>query len=155
NILTQTIIILITTVAFVVSATRGVNKGIRYLSMANVVIAIALMVFVFIFDSCLQMIESFMTNTGSYIQNLASTACNMNAVGGGRRCLNGWTLFYWAWWVRWAGFVGSSIAPVSRGRTIREFILDVTGVPVLFCAIWFAILGVAGIKSDNLLSGRL
>ncbi|HIW12761.1 MAG TPA: BCCT family transporter [Candidatus Salinicoccus stercoripullorum] len=155
NILTQTIIILIITVAFVVSATTGVNKGIRYLSMGNVVIAIALMVFVFIFGSSLQMIESFMTNTGNYIQNLASMTFNMNSFVGDRSFLNDWTLFYWAWWIGWAAFVGSFIARVSRGRTIREFILGVTGVPVLFSAIWFAIFGVAGIESDNLLGGGL
>src|SRR5690625_6404373 len=98
NIQNQTIIILIITVAFVVSATTGVNKGIRYLSMGNVVIAIALMVFVFIFGSSLQMIESFMTNTGNYIQNLASITFNMNSFVGVRSLLHDLSLLYMVWW---------------------------------------------------------
>ncbi|WP_411843034.1 BCCT family transporter [Salinicoccus sp. HZC-1] len=155
TILTQTIVILIITVAFMISASTGVNKGIRYLSMANVIIAVSLMVFVFIFGSSIQMIEAFMTNTGNYLQNLASMTFNMNSFVGDRGFLNAWTLFYWAWWIGWAAFVGSFIARVSRGRTIREFILGVIGVPVLFSAIWFAIFGVAGIETDNILGGGL
>ncbi|AKG75181.1 BCCT family transporter [Salinicoccus halodurans] len=155
NLVTQTIIILIITVAFIVSASTGVNKGIRYLSMGNVIIAIALMVFVFIFGSSIQMVEAFMTNTGNYLQNLVGMTFNMNSFVGDRGFLNDWTLFYWAWWIGWAAFVGSFIARVSRGRTIREFILGVTGVPVLFSAIWFAIFGVAGIEADNILGGGL
>lgn len=155
NLVTQTIVILIITVAFIVSASTGVNKGIRYLSMGNVIIAIALMVFVFIFGSSIQMVEAFMTNTGNYLQNLVGMTFNMNSFVGDRGFLNDWTLFYWAWWIGWAAFVGSFIARVSRGRTIREFILGVTGVPVLFSAIWFAIFGVAGIEADNILGGGL
>src|SRR5699024_6182534 len=124
---TQTLVIIFITIAFILSASTGVNKGIRYLSMANVVTAIALMVFVFIFCSSIQMIEAFMTNTGNYVQNLASMTFNMNSFVGDREFLNSWTLFYWAWWIGWAAFVGSFIARVSRGRTIREFILGVTG----------------------------
>ena len=155
NLFTQMIVVIIITIAFIASAATGVNKGIRYLSMSNVVIAIALMIFVFIFGSSITMIESFMTNTGNYLQNIVSMTFNMNSFVGDRGFLNDWTLFYWAWWIGWAAFVGSFIARVSRGRTIREFIIGVMGVPVLFSAIWFAIFGVAGIESDNILGGGL
>jgi len=155
NVWTQTIIVLIITVAFVVSASTGVNKGIRYLSIGNVIIAVALMVFVFIFGSSVQMIESFMTNLANYFNNIVSMTLGMNSFTGDRSFLNDWTLFYWAWWIGWSAFVGSFIARVSRGRTIREFIIGVMGVPVLFSAIWFAIFGVAGIESDNLLGGGI
>ena len=155
NVWTQTIIVLIITVAFVISASTGVNKGIRYLSIGNVIIAVALMVFVFIFGSSVQMIESFMTNLANYFNNIVSMTLGMNSFTGDRSFLNDWTLFYWAWWIGWSAFVGSFIARVSRGRTIREFIIGVMGVPVLFSAIWFAIFGVAGIESDNLLGGGI
>ena len=155
NLFTQMIVVIIITIAFIASAATGVNKGIRYLSMSNVVIAIALMIFVFIFGSSITMIESFMTNTGNYLQNIVSMTFNMNSFVGDRGFLNDWTLFYWAWWIGWAAFVGSFIARVSRGRTIREFIIGVMGVPVLFSAIWFAVFGVAGIESDNILGGGL
>ena len=155
NVWTQTIIVLIITVAFVISASTGVNKGIRYLSIGNVIIAVALMVFVFIFGSSVQMIESFMTNLANYLNNIVSMTLGMNSFTGDRSFLNDWTLFYWAWWIGWSAFVGSFIARVSRGRTIREFIIGVMGVPVLFSAIWFSIFGVAGIESDNLLGGGI
>ena len=155
NLLTQMIVVIIITIAFIASAATGVNKGIRYLSMGNVVIAIALMIFVFVFGSSVLMIESFMTNTGNYLQNLVSMTFNMNSFVGDRGFLDSWTLFYWAWWIGWAAFVGSFIARVSRGRTIREFIIGVMGVPVLFSALWFAIFGVAGIETDNILGGGL
>lgn len=155
NVWTQTIIVLIITVAFGVSASTGVNKGIRYLSIGNVIIAIALMLFVFVFGSSVLMLESFMTNLGNYFNNIVSMTFNMNSFTGERSFLNDWTIFYWAWWIGWAAFVGSFIARVSRGRTIREFIIGVMGVPVVFSAIWFAIFGVAGIESDNILGGGI
>src|SRR5699024_2511407 len=73
---------------------------------------------------------------------------NMNAFVGDREFLNSWTLFYWSWWIGWSPFVGTFIARVSRGRTIREFIIGVTAVPVLFSAFWFSVLGLAGISMD-------
>jgi glycine betaine transporter len=155
TILTQMIVIVLITFGFVASAITGLNKGIRYLSIGNVITAIALMIFVFIFGSTVQMIESFLTNTGNYIQNLPSMTLGMNAFEGDRLFLDDWTLFYWAWWIGWAAFVGSFIARVSRGRTIREFILGVMGVPVVFSALWFAVFGVAGIETDTLLDGGL
>src|SRR5699024_5900039 len=96
-----------------------------------------------------------MTNLANYLNNIVSMTFNMNSFVGDRGFLNDWTLFYWAWWIGWAAFVGSFIARVSRGRPIREFIIGVMGVPVLFSAIWFAVFGVAGIESDNILGGGL
>ncbi|QDI90731.1 BCCT family transporter [Salicibibacter halophilus] len=155
NIFTQLLVVLIITVAFVTSAVTGVNKGIRYLSWMNIVVAIGLMVFVFVLGSSVQMIDSFMTTTGNYLQNIPSMTFDMNAFTGERDFLNDWTLFYWAWWIGWSAFVGSFIARVSRGRTIREFVIGVVTVPFLFSAIWFAILGVAGIETDNAVGGAL
>ncbi|MEK4304735.1 MULTISPECIES: BCCT family transporter [Oceanobacillus] len=155
NIITQTIVVLVITVAFIMSAATGVNKGIRYLSISNIIIAIALMLFILVTGSTLQMFESFMSTAGNYFQNLPTMTFDMNAFTGDRGFLDDWTLFYWAWWIGWSAFVGSFIARVSRGRTIREFIIGVVSVPFVFSLIWFSILGVAGIELDEALNGGL
>lgn len=155
NLLSQAIVILLITIAFIISTLTGVHRGIRYLSITNIIVAIALMFFVLIFGSTLQMVESFMSTAGNYIQNLPSMTLNMNTFLGDREFLNDWTLFYWAWWIGWSAFVGTFIARVSRGRTIREFTIGVVSVPVVFSAIWFSIFGVAGIEMDQALNGGL
>ncbi|WP_439822969.1 BCCT family transporter [Oceanobacillus sojae] len=155
NFTTNFIVILIITALFMLSATTGINKGIRYLSWTNVILAIGLMVFVFILGSSTQMIEAFTTTLGNYIQNLPSMTLGTNAFEGDREFLNAWTLFYWAWWIGWSPFVGTFIARVSRGRTIREFVIGVTAVPVVFSAIWFSIFGVAGLEMDASQGGMI
>lgn len=155
TIITQTIVIFIITVAFIASSITGVNRGIRYLSITNIIVAIALMLFVLIAGSTLQMVETFMSTTGNYLQNLPSMTFNMNTFTGDRAFLNDWTLFYWAWWIGWSAFVGSFIARVSRGRTIREFVIGVITVPVVFSALWFSVFGLAGIELDNATGGEL
>ncbi|MFC4663972.1 MULTISPECIES: BCCT family transporter [Oceanobacillus] len=155
NFTTNLIVIIIITALFMLSATTGINKGIRYLSWTNVVLAIGLMVFVFILGSSTQMIESFTTTLGNYIQNLPSMTLSTNAYIGEREFLNSWTLFYWAWWIGWSPFVGTFIARVSRGRTIREFVIGVTAVPVIFSAIWFSVFGVAGLEMDASQGGMI
>lgn len=148
TLLTNLIVILIITVLFMLSATTGINRGIRYLSWTNVILAIGLMIFVFVLGSSVQMFESFTTTLGNYIQNLPSMTLGMNTFVGDRDFLNDWTLFYWAWWIGWSPFVGTFIARVSRGRTIREFVLGITAVPVLFSAVWFSVFGIAGLEMD-------
>ena len=153
--LTQLVVILIVTVIFIASAISGLNRGIRILSWGNIIIAVALMLLVFLFGSSIKMIETFMSMMGSYIQKLPELTFNMHTFTENRQFLDDYTLFYWAWWIGWAPFVGAFIARVSRGRTIREFVLGVTLVPVLFSAIWFAIFGVAGIELDAAQGGAL
>src|SRR5699024_11434498 len=93
---TNLIVILIVTGLFILSATTGINRGIRYLSRANIVLAVALMLFVFILGSSVQMIESFTTTMGNYLQNLPRMTFNMNAFTGNREFLDAWKLFYCA-----------------------------------------------------------
>ncbi|WP_461179829.1 BCCT family transporter [Virgibacillus ainsalahensis] len=148
TLITNLIVILVITVLFMLSASTGINRGIRYLSWANIVLAIALMAFVFILGSSVQMMESFTTTMGNYLQNLPSMTLGMNTFTGERDFLNAWTLFYWAWWIGWSPFVGTFIARVSRGRTIREFVLGVTAIPVIFSAFWFSVFGIAGLEMN-------
>ncbi len=152
---TNLIVIGIVTVLFLLSAATGLDRGIRYLSWTNIVVAIVLMIFVFSLGSSVRMIETFSTTMGNYLQNLPSMTFGMNAFTGDREFLNDWTLFYWAWWIGWSPFVGTFIARVSRGRTIREFVIGVTAIPVIFSAIWFSIFGVAGMEADASQGGGL
>ncbi|MGM8366626.1 BCCT family transporter [Virgibacillus sp. W0181] len=152
---TNLLVILVVTILFLLSATTGVDRGIRYLSMFNVFLAVALMLFVFVLGSTSYIMESFTTTIGSYIQNLPQLTLGMNAFVGDREFLNSWTLFYWAWWIGWSPFVGTFIARVSRGRTIREFVIGVTVVPVVFSAFWFAVFGTSGFQVDEAGNGAL
>ncbi|MBP1968243.1 glycine betaine transporter [Virgibacillus natechei] len=155
TLITNLIVILVVTVLFMLSASTGINRGIRYLSWLNIILAIGLMAFVFILGSSVQMVESFTTTLGNYIQNLPSMTLGMNAFTGEREFLNAWTLFYWAWWIGWSPFVGTFIARVSRGRTIREFVIGVTAIPVIFSAFWFSVFGIAGLEMDAAQGGMI
>ncbi|WP_067725764.1 glycine betaine uptake BCCT transporter [Oceanobacillus damuensis] len=145
----QLIIILIVTVLFMLSAMTGLNKGIKFLSNTNLVLAIMLMIVV-LFLGPTNFIMSLFTNTiGSYVQNLPSMSFRMAPFNEENSAwINDWTIFYWAWWIAWAPFVGTFIARVSRGRTIREFVSGVLLVPTIFGALWFTVFGGTAIHSD-------
>ncbi|GAA2151656.1 BCCT family transporter [Nocardioides koreensis] len=140
-------IIAILTVAFVLSAVSGVAKGIQWLSNINMVLAIALALFVFVVGPTVFILNLVPTSLGSYIQNLAMMSARTGAEGGKtNEWLQSWTVFYWAWWLSWTPFVGMFIARISRGRTIRQFVSGVLLVPSLVSMVWFAIFGGAAIK---------
>ncbi|SFL57243.1 glycine betaine uptake BCCT transporter [Salibacterium qingdaonense] len=155
NIVTQLIIIAIITVLYLFSAGTGLNRGIRILSMTNIVLAIGLMLFLLAVGPTVYVLDVFTTTLGSYIQNLPSMSFNTAAFSGDRAWLENWTIFYWAWWIAWSPFVGTFIARVSRGRTIREFMLGVIAVPTLFGALWFSVFGGTGISINSLMGGGL
>ncbi|RKQ33968.1 BCCT family transporter [Oceanobacillus halophilus] len=142
NFITQFIIILIITVLFLLSAWSGLSKGIQYLSNANLVLAVLLFFSVLLVGPTLLILNMFTETFGNYLQNIIQMSfLTMPLDGDNRTWLNGWTIFYWAWWIAWAPFVGMFIARVSRGRTIREFIIGVMVVPTVICGIWFATFG--------------
>src|SRR5690606_24155215 len=92
------------------------------------------------------LLDLFVTAMGSYLQNLPSMGLRLSPFNVERATwIQDWTVFYWAWWIAWAPFVGTFIARVSRGRTVREFMITVTVVPTLVCAFWFSIFGGTGI----------
>ncbi|WP_195940401.1 glycine betaine uptake BCCT transporter [Romboutsia sp. 1001713B170131_170501_G6] len=140
NILNQIIIIIISTILFLISSTTGLEKGIKILSNINVGIAILLLIFVFILGPTANILEVFTNNLGNYLQNIISMSLRLTPFEESNWIAN-WTLFYWAWWIAWSPFVGVFIARVSKGRTIREFIIGVLLVPSLFSCIWFAVFG--------------
>jgi choline/carnitine/betaine transport len=143
-------IIVALTIAFIVSAASGVHRGIQYLSNTNMVLAVSLLFFLFVVGPSVFVLSIFTESVGDYLYQLAPMSFRAGAFGG-QDWLQGWTIFYWAWWVSWTPFVGTFIARISRGRTIRQFVLGVVLAPSLVSFVWFAILG--GISINLQLGG--
>lgn len=149
TILLQMIIIIIVTVLFMTSAMTGLSKGIKYLSNLNLIIAFLLLIFVLFLGPTGFILNFFTTSIGSYVQDLPEMSLRMSPFNENNMAwTNGWTIFYWAWWIAWAPFVGTFIARVSRGRTIREFVIGVLLVPTLIGALWFTVFGGTAIHLD-------
>lgn len=140
NNLNQIIIIGVATVLFMLSASTGLEKGIKILSNINIAIAVLLMVFVFFTGPTSKILEIFTNTLGGYFQNIIELSLNLTPFRESKWISN-WTLFYWAWWIAWSPFVGVFIARISKGRTIREFVLGVLLVPAVFSFIWFSVFG--------------
>ncbi|MGK7379466.1 glycine betaine uptake BCCT transporter [Planococcus sp. 1R117A] len=150
NFIVQIIIIVIVTILFTISAWSGVSKGIKYLSNTNMVLAVCLMILVLILGPTLLILNTFTDTIGSYLQNLAQMSFRTAPVNSEERVwIDGWTVFYWAWWISWAPFVGIFIARVSKGRTIRQFLSGVLLIPAVFSFIWFATFGTAAMDVQN------
>ncbi|KAA0546110.1 BCCT family transporter [Bacillus sp. BGMRC 2118] len=145
----QLIIITIVTVLFILSASTGIQKGIKYLSNANMGLAVILFIGVLFLGPTVFLLSFFVSTLGEYIQNLPSMGLRLAPFNEERSSwIQGWTIFYWAWWIAWAPFVGTFIARVSKGRTVREFVLAVLIIPSLVCAIWFSVFGGTAIHFD-------
>lgn len=136
----QIITIAVITLAALVSVLAGMDKGIKRLSLLNVVLATALMLFVFIVGPSVFILNAFMENTGSYLSNIVERTFSLQAYVHSD-WIASWTLFIFAWTIAWSPFVGTFIANISRGRTIRQFVLGVLFVPVIFTFFWFAVFG--------------
>ncbi|MCS3779192.1 BCCT family transporter [Tsukamurella ocularis] len=143
-------IIAILTLAFVASAVSGVAKGIQWLSNTNMVLALVLAVFVFVVGPTVFILNLLPTSMGAYAADFmdmsARSAANEPEAG---KWLASWTIFYWAWWVSWTPFVGLFLAKISRGRTIREFVIGVMAVPTLVSLVWFAVFGGTAINQEQ------
>lgn len=127
-------------VIFLLCALTPLERGVRYVSDANMLLAAGLLAFVF-FAGPTDFITAAMTNAiGDYFDNVIGMSLVMTPYTG-EDWVARWTIFYWAWGMSWAPFVGSFIARISRGRTVREFVLGVVGVPVLLSTLWFATFG--------------
>ncbi len=136
-------IIAVLTFGFVASAVSGVEKGIQWLSNTNMVLAAILAFFVFVVGPTTFVLNLVPTAIGDYFNDLAAMAARTGASGGDamQDWVSGWTIFYWAWWMSWTPFVGMFIARISRGRTIRQFIIGVLLVPSAVSVVWFCIFG--------------
>ena len=141
---TQIVLVIGITAIALASVVAGLDAGVKRLSEINMGLAILLLLFVIIVGPTLAITTGFFENLFAYVKNLPALA---NPVG--REDANfasGWTAFYWAWWISWSPFVGMFIARVSRGRTVREFIISVLIVPSLACVLWMTVFGETAIN---------
>jgi len=137
---TQVIVIALITGVALASVLSGVNRGIKYLSELNMFIALILLILVFILGPSIDLIYSFLYNLANYVQELPHLS--LNPVGRELNTwLGTWTLTYWGWWIAWAPFVGVFIARISKGRTIKEFVLGVLLFPTILTFLWMNVFG--------------
>jgi glycine betaine transporter len=136
----QVAIIVVTTAIFVASAVSGVEKGVKLLSNFNMLLAALLALAVFLLGPTVAIIDTFSNTLGNYLSDIVRMSLRATPFRDGN-WVGAWTIFYWAWWISWSPFVGLFIARVSRGRTIREFIVGTVLAPSLVAFLWFSIFG--------------
>ena len=141
-------LIAVITALATVSVVTGLDKGVRILSETNLVVAILLMFFVLFVGPTADLFRDFVQNLGLYLDTLVLRTFNIYAYEP-TPWVDGWTLFYWAWWISWSPFVGMFIARISRGRTVREFITAVLFIPAGFTFFWMTVFGNTGIFIDT------
>ncbi len=162
NITSQVILIILITFAATGSVVAGLSGGVKRLSELNIIIAAVFLLFMIIVGPSLFIFDSFIQNLGGYVQNFFELS-SWTETYQQSDWQNDWTVFYWAWWVSWSPFVGMFIARISRGRTLKEFVLGVLIVPTLLTFLWLSTFGgsamfleinsmadIAGAVSDNI-----
>lgn len=147
-------VIAVITVLFIASAVSGVNRGIKYLSNLNVALMLVMLGFFLAFGPTGYLVQTFGRALGDYLRDLVplSASTTLFSNPGWTRS---WTVFYWAWWLAWAPFVGAFIARISRGRTVREFVLVVMVLPALFSFAFASALGGTALHIDLFEGGRI
>ncbi len=138
------ILIGIITALALISVIRGLDGGVKRLSELNMILAIVLMIFVIFAGPTMTLVTQFFGNLGAYFSEILALSNPVGRDDDGFR--QGWTAFYWAWWISWSPFVGMFIARVSRGRTVREFIICVLLIPTIVSAIWMTSFGGTAIQ---------
>ena len=141
NLLVQASLIALSVLIAAISVASGVEKGIRRLSELNVILAIGLMLFVLIAGKTSFLADAIVQNLGDVISRFPAMTLETFAYDRPGEWLSGWTLFFWAWWIAWAPFVGLFLARISRGRTIRQFVMGTMVVPFAFILLWISIFG--------------
>lgn len=142
------------TLLFVVSAVSGLHRGIKHISTINAVLAGLIMAFVFVAGPSVNLIQTYIEALGGYVSGFLPMATETGLYGGGE-WVNSWTVFYWGWWMGYAPFVGTFVARISRGRTIREFVLAVLAAPTALSLLWFSIVGGTAMHVDRAGDGEL
>ena len=145
---TMVVLIIVITGIALISVLTGLNVGIKHLSQFNVILAFLLLVFIIVVGPKIAIFKGIFTGLGAYISKIRPLSNWVGREDTG--FLHGWTTFYWAWWIAWAPFVGTFIARISKGRTVREFVIGVLLLPTLLCLIWFSAFG--GTALDQFIS---
>jgi len=146
------VVIGVLTVGFILSAVAGIARGIKRLADFNLVLALALMLFLLVLGPLGFILDLLSEALGGYLFNFIPMSFETGAFNDGSAWMQNWTLFFWAWGISWAPYVGSFLAKVSRGRTIRQYVIGVLVTPTLASVVWFAVLG--GATLDLQLSGE-
>lgn len=157
SVTTKVLIIVVLTTVATCSIVAGLDSGVKLLSNINIAMAVGLMIFVLVAGSTVFLLRATVETVGIYITNLLPMAFWNDALAqythegdGGWGWQGNWTVFYWAWTVTWSPFIGIFVARISRGRTIREFVLGVLFAPSIFTLIWFAIFGWSAMSIDGI-----
>ncbi|MBC3192704.1 choline BCCT transporter BetT [Pseudonocardia sp. C8] len=147
----QVVLVVVAVVIATVSAVSGVDRGIKRLSELNVLATVLLAVFILVTGNTSFLLNALVTNLGDYLSSFPTLTMETfafeqddPAVG---EWMNLWTLFFWAWWIAWASFVGLFLARISRGRTIRQFVLGAMAIPFFYILFWISIFGNAALES--------
>jgi len=143
----QVLIIVVVTFFATLSLVLGLSKGIRRLSEFNMLLALALMLFILIAGPTAVLLRGIPDHLGNYLQGITGLSLSTHPF----RTLEwqkSWTIFYWAWWLSWSPFVGMFIARISRGRTVRQFVLGVLIAPTLLSLLWFGVFGGAALRLE-------
>lgn len=143
----QVILIFIVVGMATISVVSGVGKGVRRLSELNLIIAVCLMLFIMLAGPTLFLLRAYVQNFGLYLDHFIVRSFTLYAYEP-KTWLADWTLFYWSWWIAWSPFVGLFIARISRGRSVREFIISVLTVPVFFTFLWMTVFGNSAMALD-------
>ncbi len=141
----QMALIVLSVIIATISVTSGVDKGIRILSELNVALALGLILFVLFMGKTDFLLNALVLNVGDYINRFMGMTLNTFAFDRPTQWMNSWTLFFWAWWVAWSPFVGLFLARISRGRTIRQFVLGTLIIPFTFTLLWLSVFGNASL----------
>jgi choline/glycine/proline betaine transport protein len=142
----QTGLVVLAVSVATISAVSGVDRGIRRLSELNVLLALGIAGFILVTGQTIFLLNALVLNIGDYVSNFAGLTMQTFAFDRPTDWLNGWTLFFWAWWIAWASFVGLFLARISRGRTIREFVAGTLIIPFLYVLMWVSIFGNSAIE---------
>ncbi len=152
----QVLIIVVVTAIAAISIISGIDKGVRVLSQINIKLAFAFMMAILLFGPTLYIIRLFASSLGTYLTDLPGAAFFLSLGPGEARDWQGaWTVFYLAWWISWSPFVGMFIARVSKGRTIREFIIATLLVPSLLSFVWLSVFAGTAFNVDAATGGSL
>lgn len=134
-------LIVLSVIIATISVTSGVDKGIRILSELNVVLALGLILFILFMGDTEFLLNALVLNVGDYVNRFMGMTLNSFAFDRPVEWMNNWTLFFWAWWVAWSPFVGLFLARISRGRTIRQFVVGTLIIPFTFTLLWLSVFG--------------
>ncbi len=142
------VVIAVTAFVFVMSAVSGIDRGIKRLSNLNMVLLAILLLSVFFFGPSASLLDTFVTGIGDYLGQIIPQSLWADPYGANPGWLDSWTVFYWAWWISWGPFVGMWLARISKGRTVREFVLGAVFVPAILSFLAIAILGGSALIGD-------